>query len=291
MEIEILLNLPLKKNFKLHSTICMCACVSVILLATVEQADGAMCLKTCRAKLAAEAEKSTVSYDTSKIFISIVLSKSCLISESCPNYKQLADWFDNSNRHLSGDFSNETGIWKRNPGVYNNDFEMYRFGALKFVTFVDPADYTRERTKSITIERTLPIFFDRKEMQPELIIPNTTRTWSTCTDKDKYGKCTEYEYETTHNATKSTGFVLKQYTGMHLDHCKHATIGWKEVGQDGLLEIINHFYDSCKESMELSNEADIIFPNTIFTDCGKHCQHLKWVANSKELAKNYLIPK
>ena len=98
-----------------------------------------------------------------KTFVSIIISKTCQRSDTCPNYKQLADLFDNSNRYVSGDFifDNSTNTWKRGKPIFQNDFEMYKYGAIDVITFVDPNELTRQRSKTIYIESSMSVIIDR----------------------------------------------------------------------------------------------------------------------------------
>src|SRR3990167_5965327 len=98
-----------------------------------------------------------------KTFVSIITSKTCQKSNNCPSYKELADLFDNSNRYISGDFvfDNYTNSWKRGKPIFQNDFEMYKYGAIDVVTFVDPNELTRQRSKIIYIESSMHTIIDR----------------------------------------------------------------------------------------------------------------------------------
>lgn len=98
-----------------------------------------------------------------KTFVSIIVSKTCQRSDRCPSYKELADLFDNSNRYISGDFifDNDTNSWKRGKPIFQNDFEIYKYGAIDVVTFVDPNDLTRQRSKLIYIESSMNVIIDR----------------------------------------------------------------------------------------------------------------------------------
>ena len=104
------------------------------------------------------------SENNGKTFVSIITSKTCQRSNSCPTYKELADLFDNSNRYISGEFilDNSTNTWKRGKPIFQNDFEIYKYGAIDVVTFVDPNELTRQRSKTIYIESSMSIIINRE---------------------------------------------------------------------------------------------------------------------------------
>ncbi len=213
-------------------------------------AEGAMCGKTCQA---AKAKNMTVteyrewldnpkSVDTSFFFnndrghnfISIRISNSCKALDYCPTHKELADQFDNSNRYLSGDFffDNVTETWKRENPLMYNDFEYYKYMNMEWVVWVNPSDYTWDRTKQIVIEPQLH-YIDRR---------------------DGYENQVRIEYE-----------------GLNVDNCDSATIGWKNNGTYILLDVLNHFYSNCRTPLEYDPTREIFIESRIFEDCDKEC--------------------
>ena len=98
-----------------------------------------------------------------KIYVSIIISNTCIKSPSCPTYKELADLFDNSDKKISGDFkwNNDTDTWRREKPLYKNDLQLYKYGKNSVVTFVDPNDMTRQSSKLIFIESSMSSHIDR----------------------------------------------------------------------------------------------------------------------------------
>lgn len=222
----------------------------------VDFAEGQMCGKTCTA---AKAKNMTVTEyrewlsgtSTSKNaaqtyinhfkninYISIRVSEACLISGTCPTYKELADLYDNSNRYLSGDFvyNNDTKTWKRESPKMTNAFEYYKFTNMPWIVWVNPDDYTWDRTKQIVIESELR-YHDRRD-----VIENQIRI---------------------------------EYEGLNVDDCKTATIGWKNNGSEILLDLLNHFYSNCKEPLEFDPTVEIFMESKIFEDCDRECFYFK----------------
>jgi hypothetical protein len=215
----------------------------------------------------------------SAIIISIVLSDGCLVSDTCPNYLELADVYDNSNRYISGDFFEiETGqtrpiyqmiacegncstdetlqkvgdenikIWKRGLPLYaENTIGWYQYSAIPVLTFVDPDDETRVMSKKIIIEPSLPEGFNR-----DTIVVNNTIT---------YG------------------------VDRHINGCNNAVIGWNPHGDELLADTWNYFYNNCGTTTSFNNTVSTYYPPTIFTDCHRWCEHLKWVEEAKLVAK------
>ena len=220
---------------------------------------------------------------TNNILISIVLSDTCLISEDCPDYNELAKIYDNSNRHISGDFeyvdsgktravyefvacegncSNEGEvkkvgdepimIWQRQQPIFGQaTVEWYQNNPIPVITFVDPDDTTRERSKQIIIEPTLPEGFD---------------------------KVTAME-----NNTISYGVDRK------IDGCHSAVIGWKPYGDELLADTWNYFYNNCSEETSMVDTISQYLEPTPFTGCHSHCEYINWVNNAKQMAKEILI--
>lgn len=237
----------------------------------IDDASAKYCSKTCRAlKEAKEAEtaKATASSigavpqakvirDISeKNFISLRVSNACkrLDSTQCPNEKELADMYDNSNKYLSGDFyfDNKTNQWKRSPPKIPNVFELYKFiDHMPWVLWVNPDDYTWDRSKKITIEPSLR-YIDRGDLA---IDENRIR----------------YEYE-----------------GLSMKHCASAVIGWENNGQEILLDVLNHFYSNCKEPVKYDPTIEIFMGTSIFDDCDQKClyhrQNLKMELKAEALS-------
>ncbi len=231
------------------------------------------------------------------IFISIILSDECMISDHCPTYKELADIYDNSNRFISGEFylenntkiykgiyepvycygncSFENGtktkkvgdyeikIWKRGKPTFQNDLEWYRYAGMEVVTFVDPNDYTRERSKQIYIEPLIAEFLNRGES----------------------GKLSKMDSFTMKNNTRIT------HVDFDMIGCDKATIGWANDGRELLADIVSYFYSNCSDILDRNNTKITYKEPTLFTDCGKWCQHMNWVKESLNKSKEYLIPK
>jgi len=223
----------------------------------VDYADAEYCSKTCRSlKEAKEAEtikkaennigsvpEAKVIRDLStKNFISLRVSNTCkkLDSTQCPNEKELADMYDNSNKYLSGDFyfDNKTQAWKRSSPKIPNVFELYKFiDHMPWVLWVNPDDYTWDRSKKIIIEPSLH-YIDRSDKIDESRI--------------------RYEYE-----------------GLSMKHCASATIGWENGGQEILLDVLNHFYSNCREPVKYDPTIEIFMGSKVFENCDKACLYYK----------------
>lgn len=242
-----------------------------ILPGLIQEAEGAFCADTCQKRLAeqkGETTKSTTKttineprcygiycdknkdktnddlqtkYEksiTTKNFIAIRVSEACQISGTCPTIKELGDIYDNSDRYLSGDFyfDEDEQKWKRSyPPIYNV-FEIYKWMNLPWVVFVEPDDYTWDRSKKILIESQLH-YVDRRDK-----IENQVRV---------------------------------EYEGLSLDSCNSATIGWMNNGSEILLDVLNHFYSNCKERVEFDPTIEIFMNSTIFPGCDENCFSLK----------------
>ena len=167
-------------------------------------------------------------------YISIQISKSCQISGSCPTYKELADIYDNSDKYLSGDFffNNSTGLWEREEPPIFNSFEYYRFMNLPWLVFVDPDDYTWDRSKQIVIHSSL-VYQDPRDI---------------------------FENQ-----------IMTQYVGLKMDRCKSASIGWNNNGSEILSDVMNYFYKKCKGTLAYDPKVEIFINSTIFPDCDREC--------------------
>lgn len=175
-----------------------------------------------------------------KNFISLRVSNACKHISSCPNVKDLADKFDNSNRYLSGDFyfDNKTDAWKRTSPKIPNAFELYKFmDQTPWVLWVDPDDYTWDRSKQIIIEPSLH-YIDRSDTIDELRM--------------------RYEYQ-----------------GLYLKPCARAVIGWENNGSAILLDVLKHFYSNCKEQVKYDPTIPIFMGTKIFEDCNQQCLYMK----------------
>ena len=174
----------------------------------------------------------------SRNFISIQISKSCQISGTCPTYKELAEMYDNSDKYLSGDFyfNNQTGLWERGEPPIFNSFEYYRFMNLPWIVFVDPDDYTWDRSKQIVIHSEL-VYLDPRD-----------------TFKNQ---------------------ILTHYVGLKMDGCSSAQIGWNNNGSDILIDVLNYFYTKCRGSLNYDPEVNVFINSTIFPDCDRECFHYK----------------
>jgi len=184
-------------------------------------------------------------------FISIQISKTCQLSGTCPTYKELADIWDNSNKYLSGDFylNNETGLWERGePQVYNV-FEFYRFMNLAWVVWVDPDNYTWERSKQVIIQSSL-VYQDPRDK-----FENQVRT---------------------------------EYVGLDIDGCSKAVIGWTNNGSAILNDVMNHFYSNCQDKLDYEPKKEIFIKSKIFEDCDKECFYHRELLQ-KELKVDFII--
>lgn len=179
-------------------------------------------------------------------YISIRISDSCENIDYCPTIKELADLYDNSNKYLSGDFkfNNKTNKWFREKPVVPNVFEIYRYTNLPWILWVDPDDYTYDRSKHILIE-------------PHLHYINNDRI----IDETRV----RYEFE-----------------GLSLSGCREATIGWKNTmtgntssGEAILLDVLNYFYSNCRERIVTDPSIEIFMGSDVFKDCDKACLFYK----------------
>lgn len=207
-------------------------------------AEGQLCLKTCK-KRQAEAESKSITYSGvyDNIYISIRFSKACEISGTCPSYKYLADIYDNSNKYLSGDFffNNETKRWDREPPVIYNSFELYKvtIRPTPVVIFVNPDDYAWDHSRQIMIE-------------------------------------SEYYRPIAGRAMEEN--VIYAFEGREIRQCHTAIIGWTTLNGTALLtDTLNYFMSDCKEPLEFIDEKEIFMNSTIFPDCDKDCFHLRYL--------------
>lgn len=223
-----------------YPTILFCSIIFLLSLwGYVEYAEG-LCLATCQAQLKERGGSSEVTGATEPIFISIRTSETCQLSGTCPTYKELADTYDNSNRYLSGDFffDNETQTWKRDkPAIYKS-FSVYKTlrENIFWMVFVNPDDYTWDRTKTI--------FIESEYMRPD-------------------------------KGHKIEANTLYQFEGREIDGCDYAIIGWKNNGTELLLDTLNYFYSDCKVPLEIDHRKEVFFNSTIFPDCDKECFELR----------------
>jgi len=187
----------------------------------------------------------------SRNFIAIQISKSCQISGSCPTYKELAEMYDNSDKYLSGDFffNNKTGLWEREEPPIFNSFEYYRFMNLPWLVFVDPDDYTWDRSKQIVIHSSL-VYQDSRDI---------------------------FENQ-----------IMTQYVGLKMDSCKSASIGWNNNGSEILIDVLNYFYKKCKGSLDYDPKVETFINSTIFPDCDRECFFYKDLLK-KELKIDQII--
>lgn len=279
--------------------------IILVAIIAVDHADGAgyYCSKSCQEKLKAEEQRANKTLNTPKKvaepcygiycdkkpkenlselqqtkivpksevvplarnFIAIRVSDSCERIDYCPNIKDLADKFDNSNKYLSGDFifDNNTNKWHRSSPKIPNVFELYRYTNLPWVLWVDPDDYTWDRSKQIIIEPQLR-YIDRGDKIDETRI--------------------RYEYE-----------------GLKLVGCSEALIGWKNsesgnmTGEAILLDVLNYFYSNCREKVVTDPTVEIFMGSDVFEGCDKACLYYKQQLKlelksealvSKQLARN-----
>jgi len=243
--------------------------LSVILIGSIvlitinyQDAEGQLCLKTCKKRQAEEAKKSETLAFPDHIFIGIRVSKACEISGTCPSYKSLGDVFDNSNKYLSGDFffNNKTQRWDREPPIIYNSFELYKITSKPnpVVIWVNPDDYTWDRTRQIMIESEFyrPI---RQPMEENMI----------------------YAME-----------------GREIQQCHKAIIGWKTKNGTALLgDTVSYFMSNCKEPLQIEDQKEIFINSTIFPNCDKDCFHLRYLFGQqmkafhqveKEYAEKYI---
>ena len=221
------------------------------------------------------------------IIISIILSEGCLVSDTCPNYSELADVYDNSNRYISGDFievetdktrpiyelvvcegncsTDETlrkvgdetlKIWKRDIPIFGeNTIGWYEYSTIPVLTFVDPDDETRTLSKQIIIEPQLPEGFNRN------------------TGLQYLGE----------NATNDG--TLTYGVDRSLNGCNSAVIGWNPYGDELLADTWNYFYSNCSTETTFNDTISTYYPQTEFTDCHSWCEHLNWIEKAKIIAK------
>jgi len=264
--------------------------VLVIILTPIfplHEANGDQCLATCQARNAAKADliqkanntkpelinqttglpitateyinqaKETI--NTNPTYISVILSEVCKLSLKCPSMKYLADSYDNSNRYLSGDFTNSSGEWKRTKPIYPNVFELYRQSNNYLIIFVDPDDYTRQRTKNIFIEPQFYDYFNRG--QGDLKIKSITAN----------------------NGTKIFERTMRE--DFQISGCHNARMGWSGNGDKLFSSIVAHLYSGCTRDIGQNNTKVIQTKAVIHNDCGQQCQHLQWMKNATEQAK------
>jgi len=180
-----------------------------------------------------------------KNFISIRVSESCKGVTYCPTIKELADQYDNSDRYYSGEFyfDNSTNEWKRHYPIIKNVFELYKLrNGFSWMVFVDPDDYTWKNTKQITIHP---------------------------------------HYSNTKSGDKIVDNVRIEYKNLDYEPCAYAHIGWMDKaesrihGDEILLDVLNHFMSSCRESIEYNPRIEIFINSTIWPDCDRECFELK----------------
>lgn len=218
------------------------------------------------------------------IIITIILSDTCLVSDTCPTYLDLANVYDNSNRYISGEFfkvdsgytrpiysmvecegncsseatlqkvgDEEIMIWKRGLPLYaENTIGWYEYSAIPVLTFVDPDDQTRVVSREIIIEPTLPEGFNRSL-----------------------------------GFNKSTNYTITYGVDRYINGCHNAVIGWSPHGDELLADTWNYFYNKCSVATNFNDTVSTYFPPTEFTDCHRWCEHLKWVAKAKIIAKTF----
>ena len=191
--------------------------------------------------------------DSPKKHISIILSDTCLRSKLCPNYKELADTLDNSNRELSGDFyQDKKGFWKRDKPMMKGAYEFYNNNITPQTIFVDPDEYTRLRTKLIIIESQLPIYLDKES-----------------------------------NSIKNGTHIT--YHNRKIDVCQSATMGWQKGGYDLLLDTVNYFMSDCSATLKYTDKK-VTYKQMIIKDkCTANCKYLKWLEEAKEKSKKFLV--
>jgi len=284
----VILNLnSLDKVFLLGILILVIYLTPLFPLHEVNGYGSGMCLATCQAKMAAKAKLlqetnntnpelinqttgqpiTTMEYinqakETIKVnpvYISVILSEVCKLSAKCPTMKYLADMYDNSNRYLSGDFTNDTGEWKRTKPIYPNVFELYRQSNNYLMIFVDPDDYTRQRSKNIFIEPELYNYFNRGE--GDLKVKTITLG----------------------NGTKVFERTIRE--DFQISGCHNARMGWSGNGDKLFSNIIAHLYSGCTRDIGQNNTKIIKIKAIEFTDCGPQCKYLQWMKNATEQAK------
>lgn len=261
--------------------------ISIIGIFLINEADAGMCLATCQAKIAARANQeqvttqtepeslnqttgqplTTMEYisqaketiQTKPTYISVILSEVCKLSLKCPTTKYLADSYDNSNKYLSGDFTNKSGEWKRTKPVYPNVFELYRQSNNYLIIFVDPDDYTRSKTKNIFIEPEMYDYFNRG--QGDLKVKTVTLG----------------------NGTKIFERIMRD--DFQIVGCQTARMGWSGNGDKLFSNIVAHFYSGCSRDLGQNNTKIIQTKAVEHTDCGPQCQYLNWLKNAKEQSK------
>lgn len=107
--------------------------------------------------------RPTVSDKTFGKIIGIQLSRTCLqmekfnVSSNCPTYKDLLQ-FDNTVKSMSGDFTNESGVWLREQSKYKKHCNFYHPSAFPLLLVVDPDGcWFRERgISTVTIQAISP---------------------------------------------------------------------------------------------------------------------------------------
>ena len=205
----------------------------------IQDAEGGLCMKTCRDRLAAmEAQKAEEeSPETDPVYVSIMLSSSCLLSQTtdCPTYKWLADNFDNSDREIFGDFirDEETGMWMRDEPIVDQAYNYYLQLDKQFprIIWVDPDPITLQGhgQKVIWIEPEVLTYMD----PPEHIVGLTdtgSRVW---------------------NATNISGSgVIISYHDIFINGCSSATVGWYPEGKDALVAVLDYFMDQCTGELD-----------------------------------------
>ena len=253
----------------------------------LHEADAEQCLATCQARNKAKAEAILAANQTiteqinqttgepittsdfinqakektnnKAVYISVILSEVCKLSLKCPSMKYLADAYDNSNRYLSGDFVNDTGEWKRTKPKYSNVFELYRQSNNYLMIFVDPDDYTRQRTKNIFIEPELYDYFNRG--QGDLKVKSITAG----------------------NGTKIFERTIRE--DFQILSCHNARMGWSGNGDKLFSNIVAHLYSGCTRDIGQNNTKIITTKAVEHIDCGPQCQYLNWLKNATETAK------
>ena len=281
------MNLILNKCDKVFLTGLLILVIYLTPLFLLHEANAEQCLATCQARNKAKAEAILSSNKTitelinqttgepittsefinqakqknnnKAVYISVILSEVCKLSLNCPSMKYLADAYDNSNKYLSGDFTNKTGEWKRTSPKYSNVFELYRQSNNYLMIFVDPDDYTRQRTKNIFIEVNMDQYLNRGK--GDLKIKSITLN----------------------NGTKIFERVVRE--DFQIVDCQIARMGWSGNGDKLFSNIVAHFYSGCTRDIGQNNTKVIQTKAVIHDDCGPQCQYINWLKNATETAK------
>ena len=222
-------------------------------------AEGALCGKTCRAELAAEAaKKNQKSFTTSNLnLISIIKSKACERT-NCVSTEYLVKNYDTSDFSISGGFTQINGKYEREDPPYQQSTKLYDTNLAKphngTIVFVDPDMYTLARSKQIIIETTLKDFLIKGDKKTEL-------------DHHKDQR--------------------KVYHYVWFDSCAIARVGWAENGTFNLPKVIQYMKDGCTGILDIKNMTETIITKKAPRDyCGQECQHQKFMKEAKQKAKS-----